>query len=237
MMKPLLMATLCHRGRLFTETIGGLQSAMSILFWLVTNSLLNRKGQPIIQVGLLWIPHSIEAGLFVSNVCSVAMLFFLNCFSWNGFALWGSFWPDCEHWRFHSMYRIVTFFCSVHVRLLHCKMRDMFWCGKLCTLVLSLCDFTFYSCKGDDDIKIQRRHIKQGNNELKRQFATTDRLAAGTEATELFSTEFSPKRGTYKHKMEWQKLIDVVIGLTYGFVHAIAVVILTFASVKWQEGK
>ena len=79
-MKPLLMATLCHRGRLFTETIGDL-SAMSILFLLVTNTLLNRKGQPIIQVGLLWIPHSIEAGLFVSNVCSVAMLFFLNCFS------------------------------------------------------------------------------------------------------------------------------------------------------------
>ena len=50
-----------------------------------------------------------------------------------------------------------------------------FSCGKLCTLVLSLCDFTFYSCKGDDDIKIQRRHIKLGNNELKRQFATTDR--------------------------------------------------------------
>ena len=55
------MATLCHRGRLFTETIGDLQSAMSILFLLVTNALLNRKGQPIIQVGLLWIPHSIEA--------------------------------------------------------------------------------------------------------------------------------------------------------------------------------
>ena len=73
------------------------------------------------------------------------------------------------------MYRIVTFFCSVHARLLRCKMRDMFCCGKLCTLVLSLCDFTFYSCKGDDDIKIQGRHIKQGNNELKRQFATTDR--------------------------------------------------------------
>ena len=46
---------------------------------------------------------------------------------------------------------------------------------RLCTLVLSLCDFTFYSCKGDDDIKIQRRHIKLGNNELKRRFATTDR--------------------------------------------------------------
>ena len=126
-MKPLLMATLCHRGRLFTETIGYLQSAISILFLLVTNALLNRKGQPIIQV------------------------------------------------RFHSTHRIVTFFCSVHVRLLHCKMHAMFCCGKLCALVLSLCDFTFYSCKGDDDIKIQRRHIKLGNNELKKQFATTDR--------------------------------------------------------------
>ena len=64
---------------------------------------------------------------------------------------------------------------KLDVCLLDCKMRDMFCCGKLCTLVLSLCGFTFYSCKGDDDIKIQRRHIKQGNNELKRQFATTDR--------------------------------------------------------------
>ena len=59
---------------------------------------------------------------------------------------------------------------KLDVCLLHCKMHNMFCCGKLCTLVLSLCDFTFYSCKGDDD-----SHIKQGNNELKRQFATTDR--------------------------------------------------------------
>ena len=35
---------------------------------LVTNALLKYGGQPIIQVGLLWLPHSIEAGLFVSNV-------------------------------------------------------------------------------------------------------------------------------------------------------------------------
>ena len=56
------MATLCHRGRLFTETIGDLQSAMSILFLLVTNTLLNRKGQPIIQVGLLWIPQHAQCG-------------------------------------------------------------------------------------------------------------------------------------------------------------------------------
>ena len=80
--------------------------------------------------------------------------------------------PTVSIGQFH--YQIVTFFCSVHVRLLHCKMRNMFCCGKLCTLVLSLCDFTFYSCKGDDDIKIQRRHIKLGNNELKRQLATND---------------------------------------------------------------
>jgi hypothetical protein len=32
--------------------------------------------------------------------------------------------------------------------------------------------------------------------------------------------------------MEWEKLIEVVIGLTDGFVHANAVVVLTFASVK-----
>ena len=56
------MATLCHRGRLFTETIGDLQSAMSILFLLVPNALLKCGGQPIIQVGLLWILHSIKAG-------------------------------------------------------------------------------------------------------------------------------------------------------------------------------
>ena len=94
------------------------------------------------------------------------------------------------------MYKKVTFFCSVHVRLLHCKMRDMFCCGKLCTLVLSLCDFTFYSCKGDDDIKIQWRHIKQGNNELKSGWYRSHRAV---------QHRVSPKCGTYKHKMEWQK--------------------------------
>ena len=38
--------------------------------------------------------------------------------------------------QFH--YQNLTFFCSVHVRLLHCKMRiyNMFCCGKLCTLFL-----------------------------------------------------------------------------------------------------
>ena len=64
----------------------------------------------------------------------------------------------------------------VIVHLLHCKMRiyNMFCCGKLCTLVLSLWDFTCYSCKGDDDIKIQRRHIKLEKDELERQLATND---------------------------------------------------------------
>ena len=44
--------------------------------------------------------------------------------------------------------------------------------------------------------------------------------------------------------MEWQKLMEVVIGLTDGFVHASAVVVLTFAndkrenSFRWKiEGK
>ena len=37
--------------------------------------------------------------------------------------------------------------------------------------------------------------------------------------------------------MEWQKLIEVVIGLRDGFAHASAVVVLTFASVTWQDGK
>ena len=38
--------------------------------------------------------------------------------------------------QFH--YQILTLFCSMHVRLLHCKMRvySTFCCGKLCALVL-----------------------------------------------------------------------------------------------------
>ena len=54
---------------------------------LAINALLKFGGQPIIQVGLLWIPHSVEAGLFVSNLCSVATFFFLNRASCNSFAL------------------------------------------------------------------------------------------------------------------------------------------------------
>ena len=157
---------------------------------LVSNAVLKCGGQAIIQVGLLRIPHSIEAGLWATGAV-------WQCFSFSMVlletvllceALDGD--PTVSIGQFH--YQIATSFCSVHLRLLHCKMRNMFCCGKLCTLVLSLWDFTCYSCKGDDDIKIQRRHIKLGNNELKRQFATTERWAAGTEATELFSAEFHP---------------------------------------------
>ena len=109
----------------------------------------------------------------MSNGCSVAMFFFLNFL--KQFLLCEALDddPTVSIGQFH--YQIATSFCSVHLRLLHCKMRTMFCCGKLCTLVLSLWDFTCYSCKGDDDIKIQRRHIKLGNDELKRQFATTER--------------------------------------------------------------
>ena len=44
MMKPLLMATLCHRGRLLTETIGDLQSAMSIVLFACYKHLVESQG-------------------------------------------------------------------------------------------------------------------------------------------------------------------------------------------------
>ena len=34
--------------------------------------------------------------------------------------------PTVSIGRFHEMYQIATFFCSVHVRLLHCKRRNFF---------------------------------------------------------------------------------------------------------------
>ena len=43
--------------------------------------------------------------------------------------------PTVSIGRFHSMYQIATFFCSLHVRLLHCKMCNLFCCCKLCTLI------------------------------------------------------------------------------------------------------
>ena len=187
MMKPLLMATLCHRGRLFTETIGDLQSAMSILFLLVPNALLKCGGQPIIQVGLLWILHSIKAGLWAT--CAVWQCFcLLNGASWNSFALWGSFWLGCEH----------TFFCNFLLLRAYASspLQDAFIYNMflVASFALWFCDCVVLLSISltDDDIKIQRRHIELGNNELKRQLATNDRWAAGTEATKLFSAEFHP---------------------------------------------
>ena len=74
------------------------------------------------------------------------------------------------------MYKKVTFFCSVHV--------CVFSIVK-CIICFVVASFALWFChcaillsilvKRDDDIKIQRRHIKLGNNELEKQFATTDR--------------------------------------------------------------
>ena len=110
------------------------------------------------------------------------------------------FWPDCEPWTVSLTN--CDFFCSVHMRLMH----NMFCCGKLCTLVLSLWDFTLYSCKGDD-INIQRRHTKLGNNELKRQFATTE-VNGWYRSHRAVQRRVSPKRGTYtkwsgKNSLKW----------------------------------
>ena len=93
-----------------------------------------------------------------------------------------------------SILSFATFFCSVHMRLLHCKMRSYIICFLVASFALWFCDCVILLSISltDDDIKIQRRHIELGNNELKRQLATNDRWAAGTEATKLFSAEFHP---------------------------------------------
>ena len=63
-MKTFLIATLRHRGWLLTvtETIGDLSQPYECCCSLVQNVLLKFGGQAIIQVGLLWIPHSVERG-------------------------------------------------------------------------------------------------------------------------------------------------------------------------------
>ena len=75
---------------------------------LVTNALLKYGGQPIIEVGLLWIPHSVEAGLFVSNVFGNASLS-RWCFL-KQFCSVRLFLTRLSVGRFHSMYQIVTSF-------------------------------------------------------------------------------------------------------------------------------
>ena len=103
------------------------------------------------QVGLLWLPHSIEAGLFVINVYAVWRSFsFLMLLLETVLLCEALSDPTVSIGRFHSMYQIATFFCSVHVRLLHCNRRNLF-------LLLQTLHF---------DIQIQRRHIKLGKDEL-----------------------------------------------------------------------
>ena len=83
--------------------------------------------------------------------------------------------PTVSIGQFHE--QIATCFCSRHVRLLHYKMRIYIICFVVASFALWFCDcaILFSIALRDDDIKIQRRHIKLGNNELKRQLATNDR--------------------------------------------------------------
>ena len=76
-----------------------------------------------------------------------------------------------------SILSFATFFCSVHMRLLHCKMRSYIICFLVASFALWFCDCVVLLSISltDDNIKIQRRHIELGNNELKRQLATNDR--------------------------------------------------------------
>ena len=75
-MKTLLMATLCHRGWRPAGTI----SATAILFFAVASALLKCGGQlgSTNHSGRTAMDTSFHRGWLVSNVCSVAMFFFLN---------------------------------------------------------------------------------------------------------------------------------------------------------------
>ena len=79
-MKTLLMATLCHRGWRPAGTISDLQSATAILFFAVANALLKCGGQlgSTNHSGRIAMDTSFHRGWLLSNVCSVAMFFFLN---------------------------------------------------------------------------------------------------------------------------------------------------------------
>ena len=194
MMKTLLMATLCHRGWLLAETIGDLQSAMSILLFACCNRLVESRGSTN-HSGRTAMDTSFHRGWLVSNVCSVAMFFFLNGSSWNSFALWGSWRPDCEHWT-------VSLSNSDFLLLRACASLCVFSIARcvyiICFVVASFalwfcdCAILLSIALRDNDIKIQRRHTKLEKDELERQLATNDPWAAGTEATELFSAEFHP---------------------------------------------
>ena len=116
MMKTLLMATLCHRGWLLTETIGDLPSAMWILLFTCSKRLVEVRGSTN-HSGRTAMDTSFRRGWLVSNVSSVARLLFAEwcilkqlCFEALGDL-------TVSIGQFH--YQILTFFSSMHVRLLH----------------------------------------------------------------------------------------------------------------------
>ena len=119
---------------------------------------------------------SFRRGWLASNVWGVAMLLFVKWCILKQFLLCEALGDlTVSIGQFH--YQILTFFCSVHVRLLHCKMRIYIICFVAASFALWFCDCAILLSipLTDDDIKIQRRRIKLGNNELKRQLATNDR--------------------------------------------------------------
>ena len=179
MMKTLLMATLCHRGWRPAGTISDLQSATAILFFAVASALLKCGGQlgSTNHSGRTAMESSFHRGWLVSNVCSVAMFFFLNSSSWNSFALWGSWRPDCEHWTVslsNSDFLLLRACASLCVfSIVRCV---YIICFVVASFALWFCDCAILLSIAlrDNDIKIQRRHIKLEKDELERQLATND---------------------------------------------------------------
>ena len=172
------MATLCHRGWRPAGTISDLQSATAILFFAVASALLKCGGQlgSTNHSGRTAMDTSFRRGWLASNVWGVAMLLFVKWCILKQFLLCEALGDlTVSIGQFH--YQILTFFCSVHVRLLHCKMRIYIICFVAASFALWFCDCAILLSipLTDDDIKIQRRHIKLGNKELKRQLATNDR--------------------------------------------------------------
>ena len=119
------MATLCHRGWRPAGTIGDLQSATAILFFAVASALLKCGGQlgSTNHSSRTAMDTSFHRGWLVSNVCSVAMFFFLN----------GSSWKVSLS---NSDFLLLRACASLCVFSIVRYMYNMFCCGKLCTLVL-----------------------------------------------------------------------------------------------------
>ena len=140
-MKTLLMATLCHRGWLLAETIGDLQSAMSILLFacykrpVESRGSTNHSGQTAMDTSFhrdwLVFEQRVQCGnASLAKWCILQQFCFVRLF----------FWPDCERICVFSTVRCTICFVAAGFALWFCH-----W------------GFTLYSCKGDD-IKKQRRH-------------------------------------------------------------------------------